>query len=105
MLIPGGCNCTEGAIKASAPRASGVQIIFNRKEYLFLGEQDSGMNTKPYLVVSGIIFALIAIGHGLRLGFQWPLKVGAWSIPLWASAGAVVVTIALFVWAFWLARK
>lgn len=63
------------------------------------------MNTRPYLIISGIIFLLIAIGHALRLGFEWPLKLGVWSVPLWASAAAVVVAIVLFVWAFWLARK
>jgi len=63
------------------------------------------MNTKPYLIISGIVFALIAIGHGLRLGFGWMIKFNVWSVPLWASGVAVVIMFILFVWAFLLARK
>lgn len=38
MLIPVGYSYTEGAIRVSAPRASGVYMIFNRTEYIFVGE-------------------------------------------------------------------
>lgn len=38
MLIPVGYSFTEGAIKVSAPHASGVYMIFNRREYIFVGE-------------------------------------------------------------------
>lgn len=38
MLIPVGYSFTEGAIKVVAPRASGVYLIFNRREYIFVGE-------------------------------------------------------------------
>jgi hypothetical protein len=63
------------------------------------------MNTKLYLIISGIVFALGATGHGLRLGFQWPIKLNVWSVPLWASGVAVVIMLILFIWAFLLARK
>jgi hypothetical protein len=68
-------------------------------------EEVSQMNTKPYLIISGIVFALGATGHGLRLGFQWPIKLNVWSVPLWASGVAVVIMLILFIWAFLLARK
>ncbi len=38
MLIPVGYSFTEGAIKVAAPHASGVYMIFNRKQYIFVGE-------------------------------------------------------------------
>lgn len=63
------------------------------------------MNTKPYLIISGIVFALIAMGHGLRLGFRWPIKFNVWSVPLWASGVAILMMLILFIWAFLLARK
>jgi hypothetical protein len=63
------------------------------------------MNMKPYLIISGIIFGFIAIGHGLRLGFQWTVTVNGWTIPLWMSGVALVVSAILFIWAIQLARK
>ena len=62
------------------------------------------MKDKPYLIFSGIVFALVTLGHLLRLTYQIPVQVGGWSVPLWPSMIAVVVTFALFVWAFRLAR-
>lgn len=38
MLIPVGYSFTEGAIKVSAPHASGVYMIYNREVYIFVGE-------------------------------------------------------------------
>lgn len=62
------------------------------------------MKDKPYLIFSGIVFALVTLGHLLRLTYQIPVQVGGWSVPLWPSMIAVVVTFALFVWAFRLAK-
>lgn len=62
------------------------------------------MRDKPYLIISGILFSLVALGHLLRLVYQVPVQVGEWTLPQWPSALAVVVTFTLMVWAFRLAK-
>ncbi|MDX1404788.1 MAG: hypothetical protein R3192_09630 [Woeseiaceae bacterium] len=62
------------------------------------------MKDRPYLIVSGLLFSLVALAHLLRLAYKVPLQVGEWSVPLWPSAVAVIVTFSLLVWAFRLAR-
>ena len=63
------------------------------------------MTTKTYLIVTGIIFAIIAVLHLLRLIYQWPAVIGAFSMPMWLSCAALLVASFLFVWAFILLRK
>ncbi len=62
------------------------------------------MTEKLYLIISGVIFALIGLFHLLRIIFQWPAMVGAWTIPLAISVGAIMVAAILTFWAFRLSR-
>ena len=43
------------------------------------------MNQKTFIGVTGMVFGIIALLHGLRLVFGWSAVVGAWQIPLWIS--------------------
>jgi hypothetical protein len=63
------------------------------------------MNDKTYLIVSGVIFGLITIGHLIRLIFQIPVQVGTLNIPVWPSALGLIVALSLCIWAFRLASK
>ena len=63
------------------------------------------MNTKAYLVTSGTLFGLIAILQAGRLLSRWPVEVGTWTVPLWASGIAVIVAAGLCIWAFSLTVK
>ena len=63
------------------------------------------MSTKAYLKVTGIIFVIVAVLHLLRLIYQWPAQIGAFSMPMWLSCVALLVASVLFVWAFILLRK
>ena len=63
------------------------------------------MSTKPYLMVTGIIFVIVAVLHLLRLIYQWPAQIGAFYIPMWMSCAALFVASVLFIWAFLLLRK
>ncbi len=63
------------------------------------------MNEKLYLIISGVIFALIGLFHLLRILFQWPAMVGAWTVPFTISVGAIMVAGILTFWAFRLSRK
>lgn len=63
------------------------------------------MTEKLYLMISGVIFALIGLLHLLRILFQLPAMVGAWTVPFPISVGAIVVAGILTFWAFRLSRK
>jgi len=55
---------------------------------------------RRYESVSGLFFALLATVQLVRLILRWPVQVAAVSVPLWASALAVVITGTLATWAF-----
>ena len=63
------------------------------------------MCRKTYLVISGVIFGVIAIGHLARLAYHLPVHVGEWTAPMWPSWGGLVVTGILSLWAFSLLRE
>jgi hypothetical protein len=52
----------------------------------------AGMSEHTFSLTVGIVFLLVAIGHSVRLVFGVPLAIQGVSVPLWASAIAVVVT-------------
>jgi hypothetical protein len=58
------------------------------------------MGRSGYRTVSGVVFGLIALGHGIRAALQVPATVGSTPIPIWVSWVAVVVAGGLCVWAF-----
>ena len=49
------------------------------------------MSQKTFSVVTGLIFLLIAIMHGLRLAFRWEVVLNGWSVPMWVSAVALLI--------------
>jgi hypothetical protein len=63
------------------------------------------MKTKSYLIVSTFIFALVALVHLIRLTLGWPVLLGTWSVPLWVSVPAVLVSALIALWGLTLVRK
>lgn len=53
------------------------------------------MKKKDYLKVSGVIFAVVAALHGLRVVFQWKVTVDGYPIPIGVSMIAAIVTLYL----------
>ena len=53
-----------------------------------------------YAVVSGAVFGVVAVLQAVRALNQWPVNVGSFEIPVWASWIATVVTGGLCAWAF-----
>jgi hypothetical protein len=53
-----------------------------------------------YVVVSGVLFGVLAVLQAVRALYQWPVHVGSVDIPVWVSWFAVVVAGGLCVWAF-----
>ncbi len=62
------------------------------------------MNGKPYLVISGGLFGVIALLHITRLIYGWHAEIGSWTVPLWMSWLGLVLPGALSAWAFRLTR-
>ena len=56
--------------------------------------------SKGYFVVTGFIFAIIAIVHAMRLVYRWHVEIDAWVIPQWLSVLGVLLPGALALWAF-----
>jgi hypothetical protein len=63
------------------------------------------MNTKAYLIVSTVIFGLVAVMHLLRLALGWSVVLGMTSVPLWVSLLAVLVSASVAIWGLSLVRR
>lgn len=50
------------------------------------------MTNKNYLSVTGIIFLIIAVLHALRIAYGWHAEIGGWTVPMWLSWVALVVS-------------
>ena len=50
------------------------------------------MSRKAYFAATGIIFLVIAILHLLRIISGWSPSVEGWTVPMWLSWIALVVT-------------
>ncbi len=52
-----------------------------------------------YRKISGVVFALVAIGHGARAAAGLPVTVGATAVPIWISWVFCLASAALSIWA------
>jgi len=53
-----------------------------------------------YVLVSGVVFGVVALLQLVRAINQWSVQIDSFSVPVWASWIAAVVTGVLCVWAF-----
>jgi hypothetical protein len=63
------------------------------------------MPGRLYLIVSGGLFGLVALGHLLRLVNQTSAQLGSWTVPMWLSWIGLVVAGFLCVWGLRLGAK
>ena len=56
------------------------------------------MKTRTYLLISGVIFGLVCLGHLLRVVFNWPLVIGTFDVPMTVSWMGMIITAGLVVW-------
>jgi hypothetical protein len=63
------------------------------------------MSSKPYLVICGSIFFVVAVAHLTRLLLGWEVSLAGWVVPHWASLPGVLVPGALSAWGFRLASR
>ncbi len=53
-----------------------------------------------YAVVSAVIFALVAVGHLVRLINRWAVQIGPYSVAMSLSWVGLVVTALIAIWGF-----
>ena len=63
--------------------------------HLRLAGLESVMNDNLFHLITGIVFALVALVQALRLYMAWPVLIGGWSAPMWISWIALVVAASL----------
>jgi hypothetical protein len=53
---------------------------------------------KTFSVVAGVIFAVVALFHLVRISMDWHVMIANWSVPMWVSWIGLVVAggLALF---------
>ena len=61
--------------------------------------------SNKYVAVSGAIFGLVAVLQAVRALNQWPVHIGTFEIPVWASWLAMFVAGGFCVWALRSRRK
>ena len=49
------------------------------------------MNKRTYFLISGLVFAIVAIVHFLRIINQIPVVFGTWDIPMAGSVIGLIV--------------
>jgi hypothetical protein len=50
------------------------------------------MNAKTFSLVAGVIFAVVALLHLVRIFMQWTVVIGDWSVPKSVSWVALIVS-------------
>ena len=63
------------------------------------------MNRERYLLISAIVFTLVALAHLARIVLGWDAVIDGWSVPMAMSWGAAAVTGGLAYSGFVLRRR
>ncbi len=53
------------------------------------------MNERIFFLVTAVVFAVAGGSHLLRVAFGWDATIAGWSVPMWVSWVAAVVTAVL----------
>jgi hypothetical protein len=53
------------------------------------------MEQKTFDITAGVIFALVALVHLMRIWLGWPAAIGGWSVPMWVSWIGLIVASGL----------
>jgi hypothetical protein len=70
--------------------------------YRSIAEMPTGAKEpmSSYAVVSAMIFAVVAVGHAIRLVNRWAVQVGPYSVPMSVSWIGLVIAALISVWGF-----
>ncbi len=53
------------------------------------------MNERFFFLLTAVVFAVVGGSHLLRIAFGWDATIAGWSVPMWVSWVAAVVTAVL----------
>ena len=56
--------------------------------------------SNAYAIVSALIFALVTVGHVVRLINRWSVVIGPYNVSMNVSWAALVVSALLAIWGF-----
>ena len=60
---------------------------------------------RTYLIVSALIFTVVAVVHLMRVMQGWMLQLGTFTVPIWMSVLALLLSGVIAFWGFSLMRK
>jgi hypothetical protein len=63
------------------------------------------MTRKTYFLATALLFSIICLVQLARIVFGWEAVIGGWSVPMWVSWIAVIVTAALAYFGYVLRSK
>jgi hypothetical protein len=49
------------------------------------------MDQKTFVLLAGVVFAIVALAHLLRIVMGWPIVIDTWTVPMWLSWIALVI--------------
>jgi hypothetical protein len=50
------------------------------------------MNRRSYFLVTAIVFSVVGLVHLLRIVLGWDAAIAGWSVPMWLSWFALIVS-------------
>ena len=56
--------------------------------------------SRLYIAVSALIFALVAIGHVVRIVNRWTVQIGPYNVSMNLSWAGLVVAALIAIWGF-----
>jgi hypothetical protein len=56
--------------------------------------------SNSYAIVSALIFALVTVGHIVRLINRWTVQIGPYNVSMNLSWAALVVSALIAIWGF-----
>jgi hypothetical protein len=55
---------------------------------------------RRYEIVSGVMFAIVALVQLIRTLLGWPVQIDLFTVPVWCSALAFLILGGMAIWAF-----
>jgi hypothetical protein len=49
------------------------------------------MDQKTFVLLAGVVFAIVALAHLLRIFMGWSIVIDTWTVPMWLSWIALVI--------------
>lgn len=50
------------------------------------------MKQQDYYLATSLLFLVIFVVHAFRIAYAWTADIGEWSVPMWMSWAALIVT-------------